>query len=148
LQPGAPAFAALRVQVNMETPTMVTHQTRTIDPSLVDAFASMIRGQVLSPGDPEYDDGRAVRNGMIDRRPALIVRASGTRDAVTFAREQRLTLSVRGGAYLNFPGFGEEKDAPLRATYGPNYGRLVALKTQYDPDNVFHMNQNIRPAGR
>jgi FAD/FMN-containing dehydrogenase len=86
----------------METPTMVTHQTRTIDPSLVDAFASMIRGQVLSPGDPEYDDGRAVRNGMIDRRPALIVRASGTRDvvdAVTFAREQGLTLSIRGGAH-------------------------------------------------
>jgi hypothetical protein len=75
----------------MEVPTMVTHQDRTPDPSLVDAFASMIRGQVLSPGDPEHDDGRSVRNGMIDRRPALIVRASGTRDAVTFAREQRLT---------------------------------------------------------
>lgn len=51
-----------------------------------------------------------------------------------------------GGLYLNFAGFGEEKEALVRAGYGANYDRLVALKTQYDPDNLFRMNQNIRPA--
>jgi FAD/FMN-containing dehydrogenase len=52
----------------------------------------------------------------------------------------------RGGLYLNFPGFGEEKEAMLRDAYGQNYDRLVALKTQYDPGNLFRMNLNIRPA--
>ena len=50
-----------------------------------------------------------------------------------------------GGLYLNFPGFGEEKTALVRAGYGENYDRLVALKTQYDPDNLFRMNLNIAP---
>jgi FAD/FMN-containing dehydrogenase len=51
-----------------------------------------------------------------------------------------------GGLYLNFAGFGEEKEALVRAGYGANYDRLAALKAKYDPDNLFRMNQNIRPA--
>jgi FAD/FMN-containing dehydrogenase len=52
----------------------------------------------------------------------------------------------RGGAYLNFPGQGEEGEALLRASYGDaNYERLVDLKTKYDPENVFRLNQNIPP---
>jgi FAD/FMN-containing dehydrogenase len=57
----------------------------------------------------------------------------------------RLQEFSRGGAYLNFPGFGEEKDALLRASYGSNYDRLVALKTTYDPGNLFRMNLNLAP---
>ena len=53
----------------------------------------------------------------------------------------------RGGLYLNFAGFGEEKEAMLRDAYGSNYDRLVALKTVYDPANLFRMNLNIPPAG-
>jgi FAD/FMN-containing dehydrogenase len=52
----------------------------------------------------------------------------------------------RGGAYLNFPGQGEEGEALLRASYGDaNYKRLVELKNKYDPENLFRLNQNIRP---
>jgi FAD/FMN-containing dehydrogenase len=50
-----------------------------------------------------------------------------------------------GGHYLNFGGFGEEQEALVRAGYGGNYERLLELKMRYDPGNLFHMNQNIRP---
>jgi FAD/FMN-containing dehydrogenase len=50
-----------------------------------------------------------------------------------------------GAVYLNFPGFGEEGEALVRAGYGENYERLAALKRQYDPTNLFRMNQNILP---
>jgi FAD/FMN-containing dehydrogenase len=46
-------------------------------------------------------------------------------------------------AYVNFLDDGGT--APVRAAYGPNYERLVALKTKYDPANLFHLNQNIKP---
>jgi FAD/FMN-containing dehydrogenase len=48
-----------------------------------------------------------------------------------------------GGAYLNF--MMEEGDDRIRAAYRGNYERLAAIKTKYDPDNVFCVNQNIRP---
>ncbi len=50
-----------------------------------------------------------------------------------------------GGMYLNFPGFLEEGQEMMRDAYGENYERLVALKNEHDPANLFRMNQNIRP---
>ena len=50
-----------------------------------------------------------------------------------------------GGMYLNFPGFLEEGQGLMRDAYGGNYERLVALKNQYDPANLFRLNQNIEP---
>jgi Berberine and berberine like len=52
-----------------------------------------------------------------------------------------------GKTYFNFPGLLEEGDAAVRASYGANYARLQSVKTEYDPDNVFRLNQNISPAG-
>ncbi len=48
-----------------------------------------------------------------------------------------------GAAYVNF--LMDEGEDRIRATYGSNYKRLVAVKSKYDPTNLFHMNQNIRP---
>ena len=51
----------------------------------------------------------------------------------------------RSGAYLlNF--LGEEGDETIRAAFGPNYERLVAVKHKFDPTNFFRVNQNIVPA--
>jgi FAD/FMN-containing dehydrogenase len=50
-----------------------------------------------------------------------------------------------GGTYLNF--VGDEGQDRVRAAYGDSYERLVDVKTEWDPDNVFHGNQNIRPRG-
>ena len=53
-----------------------------------------------------------------------------------------------GRAYLNFVGLGEEGEELVRTSYGAaNYDRLVALKTTYDPTNLFRLNQNIKPRG-
>ena len=46
--------------------------------------------------------------------------------------------------YVNYLD-ADDADAAARAVYGPNYDRLRELKARYDPDNVFHMNQNIEP---
>ena len=48
-----------------------------------------------------------------------------------------------GAAYLNF--MMEEGDERIRATYGNNYSRLQKVKKKYDPENFFHINQNIQP---
>ena len=50
-----------------------------------------------------------------------------------------------GRSYLNFPGHGEDSAELTRATFGPNYQRLVELKNKYDPGNLFRFNQNIEP---
>ncbi len=45
--------------------------------------------------------------------------------------------------YVNF--LADEGTAQVRAAYGPNYQRLAALKTKFDPENIFHLNHNIKP---
>ena len=73
---------------------------------IVDADLSALerglRGTVLSPSDQGYDEARKVWNGMVDKRPAMIVRCAGTQDvvrAVSFARDRGLVLAVRGAGH-------------------------------------------------
>jgi FAD/FMN-containing dehydrogenase len=79
-----------------------TPETTGLDGASVQDLMMRLRGPVIRAGDLEYDDARTVRNGLIDRHPALIVRCNGVADvveAVNFAREYRLLLSVRGGGH-------------------------------------------------
>ena len=74
--------------------------------SAVEDFRGSLHGESLLPGDDGYDGARRIWNGMIDKRPAMIARCSGTADvinSVNFARENNLLISVRGGGH-NFPG--------------------------------------------
>jgi FAD/FMN-containing dehydrogenase len=52
----------------------------------------------------------------------------------------------KGRTYFNFPGLLEEGPAAIEDFYGANHHRLAEIKAKYDPDNVFRLNQNIRPA--
>src|ERR1041385_7131468 len=68
----------------------------------IEALPPSLRGQVLRAGDAEYDTARHIWNGMIDRRPDVIVRAAGAADVVAvvnFARDQNLPLAIRGGGH-------------------------------------------------
>jgi hypothetical protein len=57
---------------------------------------------------------------------------------------QELHPTSAGGAYVNF--LMSEGQDRVKASYRSNYDRLAQVKDRYDPDNVFHVNQNIRPA--
>ncbi len=66
---------------------------------------------------------------------------------IAWAREtyEAMTPFFSSGGYINYLDDDESADRVARS-YGPNYARLQQVKAEYDPDNVFHLNQNIRPA--
>ena len=67
---------------------------------------------------------------------------------VAWARETYAAMQPHftAGRYVNYLGDDEVGD-PVAAAYGANYGRLQEIKTKYDPNNFFRMNQNIKPVG-
>ena len=76
-------------------------------------LAAGLRGELIIPGDPGYDEARAVYNGMIDKYPAAIARCLDTADVVTcvrFGRNHDVALAVRGGGH-NAGGLGVADDA-------------------------------------
>ncbi|MCW2774495.1 MAG: FAD-linked oxidoreductase [Nocardioides sp.] len=78
-----------------------------------DDLASQLRGDLILPDQQDYDDARAVYNGMIDKRPAAIARClvvDDVRACVGFARENNVDLAVRGGGH-NAGGLGVWDDA-------------------------------------
>ena len=73
-----------------------------IDSEAFTEFETGLYGTAITPGSGEYEAARKVWNGMIDKRPALIVSCSGVSDVVNtvkFARERDLMISLRGGAH-------------------------------------------------
>ncbi len=72
----------------------------------VERFTTKFGGEVLRPADRGYDEARRVWNGMVNKRPGLIARCTGTDDVVLcvrFARDHELLVSVRGGGH-NYAG--------------------------------------------
>jgi FAD/FMN-containing dehydrogenase len=70
--------------------------------TLDSAALSRFEGDVLTQGDPGYDDARKLFNAMIDRKPRVIIRAAGTHDviaAVALARETELPFAIKGGGH-------------------------------------------------
>ncbi|QOL50938.1 FAD-binding oxidoreductase [Massilia litorea] len=74
----------------------------TVAVSEMEELQGKLRGSVVLPGEPAYDQARTIWNAMIDKRPAMIVRCAGAADvrtAVDFAREHGIPLAVRGGGH-------------------------------------------------
>jgi FAD binding domain-containing protein/berberine-like enzyme len=81
---------------------MATTPASPIDPAALASLTGNLRGRLLLPGDPAYDEARTVWNAMIDRRPAAIARPLGVDDiqaCVRFAAEHGATLAVKGGGH-------------------------------------------------
>jgi len=85
----------------------VTHQdnskSRQTNPTIsIQKLRNQVKGSVIAPDDPGYDEARTVVSGGIDRRPAVIIRAADANDvsyAVSLARETGLDLAVKGGGH-------------------------------------------------
>src|SRR5260221_5141636 len=84
------------------TENMKTPMSTGLDEGAIQELRTSLRGALLRPGDDSYEATRRVWNGMIDRKPALIVRCAGVADVITavnFARTNHLLVSVRGGGH-------------------------------------------------
>jgi FAD/FMN-containing dehydrogenase len=124
--------------------------------TMIDCFAKCptTMGQLLL----EHFHGAVTRVGVTDsafphRAPGynLIVLSEWMEpkdnDAcIAWARDSYTAMQsfMASGRYVNYLGDDESGD-PVAAAYGPNYRRLQQLKAKYDPQNFFHLNQNIRP---
>ncbi len=99
----------------------MSSQTALATPTL-EGLRSTISGEVITPADPTYEEARLVWNGMIDRRPALVVRCAGSGDviaALATAREHSLLVSVRCGAHST-PGYSSCDDGIVIDLRGMN----------------------------
>jgi len=102
-----------------------------LDRARIDELAAGMRGDVVRPGDPAYDDTRRVYNGMIDRHPALIARCEDVADviaAVRFGVDRDLDIAIRGGGH-NAGGLGV-CDAGLVVDLGGMRGVRVDPQTR------------------
>jgi FAD/FMN-containing dehydrogenase len=82
-------------------------------------------GQVIVGVDPDAANAKSITDWAI-------------------AYHEALHPFAAGGAYVNM--MMDEGQERVKASYGENYDRLAKIKAEYDPDNVFHVNQNIRPS--
>jgi len=78
----------------------------------LDSLREQVRGQVFTDGDEGYGEARSVYNGMIDKRPAVVIGAVDDADVIAgvrYASDSGLDLSIRGGGH-SVPGFGTNDD--------------------------------------
>ena len=119
---------------------MTTTDRLHLDPAMVDGLRRPFNGEIVQPGDADYDQHRRIWNGSIDRYPALVARCADAADvgrAIRFAREAGLDLTVRSGGH-SFPGHSVSDD-----------GLVVDLslmkRIQVDPeDRVVRVQAGVR----
>jgi FAD/FMN-containing dehydrogenase len=121
-------------------------------------LSEVFRGELVRRGAPDYDQVRALYNGMIDKRPQLIARCRNTADviaAVSFGRESGLCVAVRGGGH-NGPGLASCNDglmidlSPMKGVRVDPKARTIRAEpgcTQGDVDHAAHAFGLAVPAG-
>jgi FAD/FMN-containing dehydrogenase len=103
--PTSQAIAALQalMQVTGDVRAVTGDRSEiSLEKAAVQELADSLRGNLLLPGNPGYEEARRVLNQSIDRHPALIVQPTGVADiqnAVTFAKERQLLLAVKCGGH-------------------------------------------------
>jgi FAD/FMN-containing dehydrogenase len=124
----------------------------------VEQLRSSVRGAIVQPGDPAYDAARRVYNGMIDKRPALIVRCVDVADviaAVNYGRTNSLLTAIRGGGH-NGGGLGTCDDglvidlSPMKGIHVDAAARSVRVQggcTGGDMDHATHVFGMAAPGG-
>jgi FAD/FMN-containing dehydrogenase len=117
-----------------------------------------LRGAVIEPSDPNYEEARALYNGMIDKRPRIIARCADVADviaAVNFGRDNDLLIAIRGGGH-NGPGLASIDDGividlstmkGVRVDPAARTARAGAGCTQGDVDHATHAFGLAVPAG-
>jgi FAD/FMN-containing dehydrogenase len=137
---------------------MVAEKMLSVDEAQVQSFQVSLRGQLIRPGDAPYDEARSIYNGMIDRRPAFIAQCANVADvirSVNFARENHLTVAVRGGGH-NGPGLGTCDDglvidlSPMKGVRVDPVAKSVRAEggcTWGDVDHATHVFGLATPSG-
>jgi hypothetical protein len=106
-----------------------------LQPDTITQFRSQLRGELIEPTDPSYEDARKVYNAMISRKPRLIAKCADVADvmaAVRFGRENNVRVSVRGGGH-NAGGLGVCDDglvidlAPIKYVHVDPASRTVRV---------------------
>ena len=133
-------------------------RSASIPDDAIQQFAASLRGDVIQPSDPTYDDARAVYNAMIDKHPALIAQCADVADvivAVTFGREQGLLVAIRGGGH-NGAGLGTVDDglvidlSAMKGVHvdpGARTARVGGGATWADVDHATHAFGLATPSG-
>src|SRR5262249_34479259 len=121
-------------------------------------FKANLRGRLIEAGDKDYDEARKVYNGMIHKKPRLIVRCADVADiirSVNFARDNNVLLAIRGGGH-NAGGLGICDDglvvdlAPIKYTRIDPAARIVTVGggcTWGDVDHATHVFGLATPSG-
>lgn len=150
--PGDPAYEAERKVWNGSFDCYPAAIVRCANAEDVRATVNVAREQAMTlsvRSGGQSIPGHSTNNGglVIDLSNMKTITIDPVRAASLDARTQpvfRALLPYANGAYVGF--VADEGEQQIREVYPPaTYDRLVALKHQYDPTNLFHRNQNIRP---
>jgi len=141
-------------------------KARSLDTLSEELFDAMIEAHTVRPSPwtqivLQHVHGATSRVGPTETAFALRKEYHSMQIMVSWTAEEALTADTTinwvrdlwtaaepfasSGTYINFLGSEEDESAAVRASYGPNYERLVQVKNAYDPTNFFHLNHNIKP---